>query len=174
MNGNRYIGVTSKSKEERWKDHQWRASKGAKSYFHCAIRKYGAGAFILETLEEGLDSEIGKNIKEPHWIAALKPEYNMTPGGDGTGAGELSAKYGTKLQPETKEKIRKARIGSKASEETRMKMSKTHTGMRVGEKNPMWGLKGFNSPNFGSKRTLETRERMRIAQQLIQLRKKEK
>jgi hypothetical protein len=64
--------------------HLSRSKKGSQCYLYCAIRKYGAGNFKLGVLEEGLDPEIGKNIREPYWISALKPEYNHTKGGEGT------------------------------------------------------------------------------------------
>jgi hypothetical protein len=58
--------------------------EGSPTHFHCAIRKYGVESFKWEILEEGWDPEIGKNIREPHWISVLNPEYNETKGGDGS------------------------------------------------------------------------------------------
>ena len=149
----------------RWKDHQRHAAHGAKQTLSSAIRKYGADSFSFSVLEEGWNDDIGKNVREPYWISVLKPEYNMTPGGDGTGSGILSAKYGIHHTTQTKEKISKARLGTKASTLTKTKMKAAHTGRVTKEKNPMWGLIGSTNPNFGSKRTLETRARMRAAHQ---------
>jgi len=84
INGKSYIGFTSVSKEERWKKHQSDAYRGSDFFFHRALRKYGILSFRMETLEEGWDPKIGKEIREPYWISVLKPEYNMTKGGEGT------------------------------------------------------------------------------------------
>jgi hypothetical protein len=53
------------------------------THFHCAIRKYGVGAFEWKILEMGENGDYGKNVAEPLYIAWLKPEYNKTKGGDG-------------------------------------------------------------------------------------------
>lgn len=84
VNGKSYIGFTIKSPEQRWGRHRYLALCGSMTYFHCAIRKYGAPMFVLEKLEEGWDPKIGKNVREPYWISVLKPEYNHTAGGEGT------------------------------------------------------------------------------------------
>jgi len=171
LNGKSYIGFTSQSLELRWKRHQYISTKGSNGHLHRAIRKYGVENFHLEIIEEGWEPKIGKNIREPYWISVLKPEYNMTPGGDGTGTGEQSAKYGTRLSPKTREKIRRARIGAVASEETKLKMSASHRGLKAAEKHPLWGMRGGKSPNFGSKRTSEQKERMCLAWQQRKRRK---
>jgi group I intron endonuclease len=87
VNGKSYVGFTSKSSEKRWKVHRYLSLRGSKQHIHCALRKYGAENFKLEVLEEGWNPEIGKNIREPYWISALKPEYNMTDGGEGVTQG---------------------------------------------------------------------------------------
>jgi group I intron endonuclease len=83
INKHSYIGFTSKSIQERWAEHKKNAKSGKLWTISCAIRKYGVGSFVIETLEEGWDQRIGKEIREPFWISALRPEYNMTAGGDG-------------------------------------------------------------------------------------------
>jgi len=82
-----YIGVTSRSINERWKEHQGLAQRGSTQHIHCSMRKHGVQNFRVEILEEGWDPEIGKNIREPYWISILKPEYNHTAGGDGQAPG---------------------------------------------------------------------------------------
>mgnify|MGYP001570734448 FL=1 len=83
-NTHRYVGYTSRTVKTRWLHHISLSKKGSNRYLHCAIRKYGAENFKLEVLEEGWNTEIGKNIREPYWISVLKPEYNHTKGGEGT------------------------------------------------------------------------------------------
>jgi hypothetical protein len=50
--GRRYIGQTKLSAARRWKGHVSAASRGPRrTYFLAAIRKYGSGAFRLDTIE---------------------------------------------------------------------------------------------------------------------------
>jgi len=77
INGNQYIGKTSKTIEKRWYQHQKNAEYGHNTYLYKAIRKYGVENFVCEYLAEGLDNE------EILLIEKYKPEYNMTRGGDG-------------------------------------------------------------------------------------------
>jgi len=84
LNGDSYVGFTSLSPYiYRWTQHKNLSKLGSTTHFHKALRKYGVENFKWEVLEEGLDPEIGKNIREPYWISVLKPEYNETKGGDG-------------------------------------------------------------------------------------------
>ena len=101
IDGKFYVGFTTQSNEKRWKGHI-ASSKNPKTYFHRSIRKYGPESFLVSVLEEGWSPEIGKNIREPYWIAILKPEYNMTAGGDG--------KLGFRWSPEGKEKLRQGTL----------------------------------------------------------------
>lgn len=77
INGDFYIGKTSKTIEQRWKAHCYNAKKGVVTYLYNAIRKYGVENFQVEFLSEGLDKE------EIFFISSLQPKYNMTRGGDG-------------------------------------------------------------------------------------------
>lgn len=89
INGKVYIGQTSESIEQRWKEHQ-NASKYEKykdynSMFHCALRKYGFNNFSVEKVEE-VDNNL-LNSKETYWINfydSYKSGYNMTLGGEGS------------------------------------------------------------------------------------------
>ena len=104
-NGKSYVGFTTRNPQERLKEHLRSSYRGTKYALHYAIRKYGRDSFFVETLEEGWDSKIGKDIREPYWISVLKPEYNMTCGGEGT--------LGYTHSEETKRKISAKRLGSK-------------------------------------------------------------
>jgi len=83
VNGKSYIGFTTKKPEERWKRHCMSSNQDSETHFHRSIRKHGANNFKFEILEEGWDPKIGLDTREPYWISVLKPEYNMTHGGDG-------------------------------------------------------------------------------------------
>lgn len=83
--GKSYIGVTSKTVEERWRTHVNDAPHCDRAV-HRAIRKYGADTFEVRTLAE---AEMGYLWDlEPKAIAALgtlAPNgYNMAEGGEGS------------------------------------------------------------------------------------------
>ena len=50
LNGKMYIGKTSSTIEERWKEHRHDATRKSKEYrpLYSAIQKYGADNFIIE------------------------------------------------------------------------------------------------------------------------------
>lgn len=81
VNGNRYVGKTKNSIKSRLKGHFYDARHESQTVFAKAIRKYGESAFTIEVLEE--TSEDLLNEREIFFIAKLKPEYNMTKGGEG-------------------------------------------------------------------------------------------
>lgn len=76
-----YIGKTEHSVQARFKRHLSNAACGDETYLYRSIRKYGKDNFSVQILEvttkELLDS------KEIYYIQSLKPEFNMTIGGDG-------------------------------------------------------------------------------------------
>lgn len=97
--------------------------RGSNSILHRSIKKYGAEKHILSILEEGIDSEVGMNIREPHWISVLCPDYNMTLGGGGT--------FGFRMSEEAKSKIatfQKGRPKGPPTIEHKMKNAMAHTG----------------------------------------------
>ena len=51
--GKSYIGITSKSVPERWKQHAYAASRGRRGLLCSAIRKYGPEAFTLKVMAVG-------------------------------------------------------------------------------------------------------------------------
>lgn len=113
-NGKSYIGYTSSTLEERWKEHRKRARLGSDYHFHVAIRKHGADSFSPKVLfvEETL-----KGAKETEILMILDrcPEYNKTMGGDGT--------PGHPMTDELREKIR------------------ANTPIRKGSEHPLYGAK---------------------------------
>lgn len=78
VNSKTYIGKTDKTIQERFQRHRYN-SKIKDTYLYRAMRKYGVDKFTIEILEETLNG----NEREIYWIETLKPEYNMTIGGDG-------------------------------------------------------------------------------------------
>jgi group I intron endonuclease len=80
-----YIGQTTRSLAERWKEHCWTPSS-KQTYFAKAIRKYGKSAFELTILATaGTHDQL--NDLERLWIITTrsfdpKVGYNSTFGGD--------------------------------------------------------------------------------------------
>ena len=91
VNGKSYIGQTRYTIEFRWRQH---LHKKDNTYFHNAIRKYGADNFIVEKLEECNIEDL--NEREIYYIAkynTFKDGYNLTIGGDGNRTLLLDDKY---------------------------------------------------------------------------------
>lgn len=85
--GRAYVGFTSQSVQERWRQHVARAATGVTHPLCAAVRKYGAEAFSIETLAEYADLDVALRA-EVAAIAALTDAYNISPGGDfDSGAG---------------------------------------------------------------------------------------
>jgi hypothetical protein len=83
VTGNRYVGVTKKDIAYRKRKHESAARR--KEYdapFINALRKHPSEAFRWEVLSTHDTSEDAL-IAEIDWIARLKPEYNVTLGGQG-------------------------------------------------------------------------------------------
>ena len=81
VNGKSYIGQTRYTVEFRWRQHQ---HKKDNTHFHCAIAKYGADNFTVETLEECELAEM--DSREIYYIAKFDTYnngYNSSTGGDG-------------------------------------------------------------------------------------------
>ena len=79
INGKTYVGKTKLGIEERFKKHYYKHKTG-QTYLYNAMRKYGFDNFKIEAIEsEVLDLD----IRECFWIDHLKPNYNMTSGGEG-------------------------------------------------------------------------------------------
>ena len=100
-NGKSYIGQTTYKKlRSRISTHIHYALHGGNNLPFCnAIRKYGRDAFDWIVLEE-CSKEV-RSAREIYWIDKIKPEYNVTLGGDG---GTL----GHPCSDKTRDKISKA------------------------------------------------------------------
>lgn len=81
INGDAYIGKTTKPIDVRFKTHLNNARRHEDTFLYRAVRKYGSSAFCIELIEETTD--ILLNEREKFWISEIQPKYNMTEGGDG-------------------------------------------------------------------------------------------
>lgn len=161
INGKAYIGQTRN--EESRKRYHLRANDNL--HFHNALRKYGSNNFSYEVLEADIPIE-NLNDREIYWIAyydTFNSGYNETTGGC----------QAMKLSDETRQKLSKARKGIVFTKEHRRNISKAgkgkHSGpfseehkRRIKETHP--DFSGENNPNWGKKRSAETRRKMSEAQ----------
>lgn len=168
-NGKRYIGVTSRGLAARRRQHE-RAPNNKRvtcRYFHAAMAKYGAKAFDWaplsqhDTFDEALRSEV-------LLIAQMRPEYNLTVGGQGTKGHRMTPEgrarwrekvVGRKQSAEHIAKVSASRRGKKLSAETRAKISAAH----VGKTMPDEHRKNLSLSHMGQKPSPETAEKRRLA-----------
>lgn len=140
INGKKYVGITTKSLEERMYLHISQAGKNSKKNMLIAkaILKYGKDNFSISLLEE-CDSKEEMLEREKFWISDLdtyKSGYNMTLGGEGL--------FGFKHSEETKSKMSERMMGNNYnkghfkgrnhSEETKKKISLKNSGENNGMK----------------------------------------
>jgi len=110
VNGDQYVGLTSKPMSYRWSEHKTGARSGRKSHFYSALRKYGLDAFQIQEFVSVLDRE-NLSAVEQAVIKQLHPVYNQTNGGEFT--------FGKKHTPDSIERIRQKNIGKKRTPEQR-------------------------------------------------------
>lgn len=174
-----YIGQTVYPLAVRKSKHIHSAKIKSPHYFHRAIKKYGADAFIWETICL-CRSKDEADIKECEFIKFFNTKgllgYNMTDGGGGT--------VGFHLSEETRNKLRLANIGKHPSAETLIKMSEGQKGQIISDvtreklRLRMTGVtlsietrakisatlmgkyKGEKNPNYGKHPSEETREKI--------------
>ena len=166
INGKRYIGMTSQSPNERFRNGN--GYKSSPHFFH-AIQKYGWNNFDHMILAQNLskDEAIRKEIE----IIALyrsndaKFGYNITPGGE-VCAGEDNPWFGKKHTAESKEKMSRAKKGVPKSEEWRRKISNSNKGKIVSDqtkekmRKSHADVSGKNNPMYGKRLSKEHIEKM--------------
>lgn len=84
ITGLAYIGMTRKTKAQRWAEHVNAAMHGSSFYLHRAIRKYGAENFTVIVLKQTTEPLLA--TAEVYFIAkhnTFKHGYTMTAGGEG-------------------------------------------------------------------------------------------
>ena len=173
FNNKKYVGITSKSVNARWKN-----GKGYKTspHFNSAIKKYGWDNFKHEILLSNLTREEAEQ-KEKEYISKWNLTdknfgYNLTEGGEGTSGYKVSEKakrkmsermkgenhpfYGKKMSKEFCLAVSNGRKGIKFTEEHKNNLRKSHLGARLSEehKNKI----RENSPNKVKVICLETLE----------------
>ncbi len=141
-----------------------------------SILKHGKENFIRETLE--LCTSANVNEREIFWISELNATnlqigLNLTSGGEGGHVwvgdhpskgktGKLSPFFGKHHSEETKFKISQKHMGKghPMTEENKIKLREINTGKIISEEQKIkqsLAMSGENHPNWGKKRKLETK-----------------
>jgi len=126
----KYVGITIKGVEARWKQHLQETIAGSTYAIHNAIRKYGEENFNIEKIDYA-DSWEELCDLEFHYIKAYDTfahdgfGYNLTRGGEGC--------CGMILNESAKKKLSKINTGKKHSEASKLKRSKALKGRLISE-----------------------------------------
>lgn len=165
-NGKRYIGITTKTAEVRFKGHEQalRTAKTNGPMLYRAWRKHGAPALTVLAIVE--DEDLFETERRAISVfGTLSPGgYNLTEGGE---AGcsqhpEVRAKIGAASRnpsDETRAKLSAAGRGKKMSPEAIAKRSAA----RRGKKRSPEAVAKTNAANRGRKHSAEARARMSVA-----------
>jgi len=110
INGRSYVGVTTRTLEERKYEHERLAEKGEGYVFHAALRKYGFDAFDWEVVDraQNLDELYRKEREYIEKYNAFTEGYNLTLGGECPTEGLVGERhhfYGKERPEEVKKKI---------------------------------------------------------------------
>ena len=132
VNGMLYIGqsVNPKYRERR---HFWKNNGCIK--LRNAIQKYGRDAFVFSILCWCVNKEDANELEELliDVCDTRKNGYNITPGGYGTGAGELNPFFGQTHTEATRKKLSELNSGRVMSESARRKIAVANTNRVVSE-----------------------------------------
>jgi group I intron endonuclease len=149
-NEKRYVGLTTKKLETRFKEHAKVATRGPKKLQHAihhAMKKHGVENFTIKQLQE-CDSFSALRDAERFWIKELNTHvrnnqgYNMTEGGDGVLGYDFTEEHrknmsiahkGKKFSEEHCHNIRLSQKGSKRaalSDECKRKISNANKGKK--------------------------------------------
>lgn len=161
LNNKGYVGITSKTVEERWQNHLREAKRESNCALHRAIRKHGELSFVINKLQEcdswkdACETEI-RLIGEYKTHVSTDMGYNMTIGGDGA--------VGYVHTDETRKRISLALTGKIVSAETRVKFSKIQTGKHASEetkrKMSLSAGRGSEHHSWGKHASEETKRKM--------------
>ena len=149
-----YVGYTTKSLVDRWKQHQSESKNGSQYRLHQAIAEYGAENFCVWIIEDNILKSRLKEREQYYidlWNTVWPRGYNSNRGGGGviehtsetkkilreklSGEKHPRGMLGKKHTPETKKKQSDTHIGKKHTPETKKKQSDA----KIGEKNPFYG-----------------------------------
>ena len=148
-NGKRYIGISGKAPGERWVEHLENARAGTGSALHCAIRKYGTAAFVVESLACALDWDAICACERTlivQWGTRSPTGYNLTVGGDGV----------VGLPPEIRQRISKKNKGRKHTPEAKRRIGEAGRGRRHSPSS----LAALRQAHLGKKLTTAHRKKL--------------
>ena len=183
INGKKYVGQGLNVKKRMIKEHENSCA------LNGAIKKYGKENFkryVLVYCEEWELERLEKKCIKIFRSHTSEWGYNISWGGIAPMAGrkhsdetiqlmsgENNPNYGKPMSSEQKKKISESKLGKPLSEKTKKMMSETRIGMShseetkkrmsessSGENNSMYGILGKDNPNYGSKRSDESKELM--------------
>jgi len=138
LNGKKYVGVTTKTIEERYEKHiQGSRSKGNKLDIQKAIKKYGKENFTIKEIDSASTYEEMME-KEKYWIIKLDTKnkgYNATDGGEGSLGKVLSDETLKKMSDSMKKLYQENPDQKKViSEKTKEGMTRWWNGLSEEEK----------------------------------------
>lgn len=149
INGKSYIGQSINIKRRFW-DHRC-ISHESNRHLKYALKKYGKDNFKYEVLEECLEDEL--DAKERHYIETLKPEYNVTNGGQ-----DSLRRYPEDVRKKISNKS-KEQWENMTDEERQHRITHNLTGHRVGYAMSEETKAKLRDKNLGKKQSPETIEK---------------
>lgn len=152
LNDKKYVGITACPLNKRISGH-WSSAKDKKknrTIFSSALIKYGRDNIVFHKILDAGSYEKAKII-ERYLIEVLKPEYNITQGGEGCLGYKHSPENLKKMSDRGKLNPHVFQKGHKHSKETIEKMTRTKL------------LNPYPGYWIGKKRDPETVEKIRIA-----------
>lgn len=155
VNGKIYIGKTSRTLKKLLYRY-YRDRKILNRPITSAIQKYGVGNFIFNIIDFA-STEEELNAKEIFWIDLLNSRnkligYNLALGGAGVCGIKLTEKQKRTIGERFKGHT--FNLGRKHTEAAKLRMRQSKAGKYIGE----------NSPFYGQKHTLETRNKISLIQ----------
>ena len=153
VNGMMYIGQSVNPKY-RARRHFWKNNGCIK--LRNAIQKYGKDAFVFSVLCWCADKKDANELEELliDVCDTRNIGYNITPGGYGTGAGELNPFYGQTHTEATRKKLSELGSGRVMSDSTRKKIAVANANRVVSEATKE-KLRARPKSDLCSKRTAE-------------------
>ncbi len=115
LNGGSYVGSTSTSFKNRWRQHSRGLNKGTheNSKLQNAYSKYGANSLVFSIIEIVSDKELVVT-REQHYLDLINPYYNICP--------NAYSCLGVKHSAETCKKMSDAAKRRRLSDETKEKL----------------------------------------------------
>lgn len=153
FNNMKYVGITCRNPEKRFREHIVKAHNGSHALLHSAIREFGESAFQLSILETDIPDNAHEErerfyIDKYNTYYVTGNGYNQTIGGNGT-VGYMftstdkqkisDALTGRTYSDERNAKIRNAMLNREYKQEWRDHLSKSRLGRFCGSKNSFYG-----------------------------------